>query len=580
MLKVNFDLLIATLKEAEGGKTQNELVEKNKRKESLALLQSKNSTAEFEELSKIGELIKAKDELIVSTLGKEFNTLYNTAKDIFEKSNLQKDTCPLCDSSDLIFDGNKSLYDVIINKLKDFEEIKQLNLQIKKQWNVFSGKQRIISIGLYLENNKNINLYTEAERLISSESINKEEYNKLVSYLIETDKKVSEEQNKLFEEVENLKAKLPASISETFEKINNVKQLVFKIKQLVEVTEEGKELKKQVVKIKQWQDYLSNLTQQISSAETKLNQTICVDIESNTRNYFSKIINNNNIVPSLTRAVKSQDLDLELETFFNTDNLNATPLLSESYRNALAISIFLASLMRSKHKAKFVVFDDICSSFDAGNQLSLMNLLYNEISTAFNPDGLQIIILSHDGLLRKYFNSQSSQPESKWRSIELQGLAPHGKVLIINNENEQLKTTIINQLNFGNINIATPLMRQYLEYVSLDIIRKLRIPVPFDMALKEDTRTISECLNAIQAHIKLTKLANICILDANQTLAVQTTIIPSILGNWLSHFETNSIMSLNSSTLLGFMSQIDSFYDCFKYDKDGSKCFYKSLIQK
>ena len=68
---------------------------------------------------------------------------------------------------------------------------------------------------------------------------------------------------------------------------------------------------------------------------------------------------------------------------------------------------------------RVVVLDDVTSSFDAGHQYFLMELIRTKLQQPNNPNGLQFIILSHDGLLEKYFDRLGGTAD--WHHNKLQG---------------------------------------------------------------------------------------------------------------------------------------------------------------
>ena len=103
-------------------------------------------------------------------------------------------------------------------------------------------------------------------------------------------------------------------------------------------------------------------------------------------------------------------------------------MLSESYRNAIAISIFLSAALQRKPAARFIVLDDVTSSFDAGHQFALMEVLRTQVGLPLKIDGLQVIVLSHDGLLEKYFDKSGGS--IGWRHQHLLGAPPSGSLMV------------------------------------------------------------------------------------------------------------------------------------------------------
>jgi hypothetical protein len=77
---------------------------------------------------------------------------------------------------------------------------------------------------------------------------------------------------------------------------------------------------------------------------------------------------------------------------------------------------------------------------------------------------------------------------------------------------------------------------------------------------------VSNCLDAINKAIDLHELAGDLVLDATQKQAVKNVHVPAIVGNYVSHYETGSGSGVTPNMLLGVISSVDNFADCFKYD--------------
>jgi hypothetical protein len=72
-------------------------------------------------------------------------------------------------------------------------------------------------------------------------------------------------------------------------------------------------------------------------------------------------------------------------------------------------------------------------------------------------------------------------------------------------EADRLKAAALSYLNAGQVDIGSPLVRQYLEYKLNQIITRLQIPVPPDYATRGDRRTLSTYLTAIIGAVQLYK---------------------------------------------------------------------------
>src|SRR5690606_26459116 len=157
-----------------------------------------------------------------------------------------------------------------------------------------------------------------------------------------------------------------------------------------------------------------------------------------------------NMQPTLNRAQNTEHVDLKLADFFGLANQSARALLSESYRNAVAASIFMAAAMRQQGAPRFMVLDDVTSSFDAGHQFSLMDTIRTKLRYGTPnglPGGLQFIILSHDTSLEKYFDRLNGTTE--WHHQKLQGMPPRGRLMIATQQADRLKAQAEQYLNAG-----------------------------------------------------------------------------------------------------------------------------------
>jgi hypothetical protein len=139
-------------------------------------------------------------------------------------------------------------------------------------------------------------------------------------------------------------------------------------------------------------------------------------------------------------------------------------------------------------------------------------------------------------------------------------------------------------LDKGDIHKAEPLIRQYLEFKIIEIIRKVKIPVSIDFSIRDDKKMINNGLDAIKAAINLNKSANSIILENDQIKNIDKILVSTIISNWVNHYATASSSSLSPYVLKSVLDSVDQFSDCFKYDCSCSgkvrRRFYKNLSNK
>jgi hypothetical protein len=99
-----------------------------------------------------------------------------------------------------------------------------------------------------------------------------------------------------------------------------------------------------------------------------------------------------------------------------------------------------------------------------------------------------------------------------------------------------------------------------------------------------NTEFFNSLLDAIQAAIRLHTKAGDLILTAAQLKEIDTIHVPSLVGNWVAHYETGASASVSASVLSSIISTIEAFAECFRYDDTSSgatvRRWYSSLASK
>lgn len=582
LAQVDFEVVKQAIREAEGGDKRRELervVEAITKLEALGVMDAAVAAAEQQALS---ALIDERDRLLATTRGDLFKRLYDAADTLIDKGLwTEESTCPLCLSP-----LDTSIKAHIDGQLEQYRGVAEKIREIKEAWQAAQWVRRLALLEKTeaLEVKDADRIAARTSQRAASGDLTKDELTAAAARFAALEESCSRKLGDHRARKEQIEKELPQSLVQLTEQVEYGRQFKDSIQLYREKQGEEVVLRARLDVRERWRRFITSATTVYAEAEAALSKAKIGAIDSEYKSMFKQIMNVGDVVPDLQRADDRQDLHVQLSDFHGQHKLSARALLSESYRNALAISVFLAAALKHGGAPRFVVLDDITSSFDAGHQLLLMELVRQHLQHPRHAQGLQFIILSHDGLLEKYFDRQGGSGSGAWCHHKLQGSPPMGAILSQAQDANRLKSTIETLLNAGQVTQAEPLIRQYLEYKLQQIIRRVDIPVPIDFAMKDHARMVSNCIDAITAAVGLHKQAGTLVLDVQQAQDLDTAHVPALVGNWVSHYETGSGSSLSAPMLKGIIQAIDNLSECFRFDdRSGgtlARKWYRSLSSR
>ena len=582
LLDVNFDAVKDSIRQAEGGEQRKQLERTLEAITSIEALGAGNPGGAAAEQEALRNLIATRDAQLAVTRGDLFKRLQEAA-DRFIAGGTWPDPnqCPLC-LEKLDF----PIAEHIHAQLNHYREVADSLRDIGDKWRAASFSQRLSKLeGLVaLSVSPADRLSGTMERDVAAGTLSSDSVTKASERLAALEAQLIDKLAALRGRKDQLEKELPQSLVQLTEQVEYGRQFTESLVAYRAKQAEEARIRARIAIRERWRTFVTKATDIYSEAEVALSTTRISVIDAEYKAMFRRIMNVADIVPELRRDAGREDLHVQLSDFHGQHALSARALLSESFRNALAISVFLAAAMKHLGAPRFVVMDDVTSSFDSGHQLALMELMRCQLQFGPNPQGLQFILLSHDGLLEKYFDRLSSDSSVAWKHHKLHGAPPMGAILSQSQDANRLKTTVSTLLAAGQTAQAEPLIRQYLEFALQQIIRKVNIPVPIDFAMKDQSRMVSNCLDAIRAATDLHKKAGTLILDPSQIVNLDTVHVPAIVGNWVSHYETGSGSSLSAPMLQGIVQSIDALAECFRYDDKSvtpvARKWYRSLSSK
>lgn len=508
--------------------------------------------------------------------------LYNTASTVVQDASwTDPHLCPVCDS--------KSAYNIIdhvASKLETYQQAEEAGNRLKIAVLESAVLERLNKLETSNHFSVPINqrLYSIIVQDASDYKLSALKLQNVFSSLGTHDLKRESLLCQALDDLKGIEERLPESLVTMVNLITAACYFQEKVRDYNDIDLKLSYARRRLNLINQWKVFIGQAADIFSKAEAQMAAKKIEELKPQYQELFKHLVRGGrDMQPTLERSSKKGNLELLLDNFYGLSSINARAVLSESYRNAIAASIFLTAAISHKGKPRFMILDDITSSFDSGHQVSLLEAIRIHLQQPKNPDGLQFIILSHDNVLGKYFdiNVSNSIP---WRHQTLQGTSPKGQVMVSAHDSDRLRSLALTHLDSGDVVSGAPLIRQYLEFKLGKIISDLNILVPPDYAIRGDSRTLSTYLNSIVGAVELFQKANVCVLTSEQIEDITKRHAITLLTNFVSHYETSGGTPFTPDVLRGVLLDIDALVDCFTYQDDrtvpSEKKFYKRLDKR
>ncbi|HBH90003.1 AAA family ATPase [Ponticaulis sp.] len=217
--------------------------------------------------------------------------------------------------------------------------------------------------------------------------------------------------------------------------------------------------------------------------------------------------------------------------------------LSESHLNSLGAVLFLANARIFNKHAKFLVLDDIVTSFDTSHRRRLLRLLRDEFSD------WQIIILTHENIWFDIIKREMAQ--QGWIFHEIQPDSTNGMRL----ENSPSSLRDIIEAKKGKEDVTNEL-RKLLERTLKEICQALEVKVAFRFNEQNEKRMSDELLNALKSTLKKKSPAML------ETKIFSDLAGSALIANLISHDNPEKIVGEDIDVLLEDIEKLVSLFVC------------------
>ena len=244
------------------------------------------------------------------------------------------------------------------------------------------------------------------------------------------------------------------------------------------------------------------------------------------------------------RLVMLEEEGVEFEySFHGQPTQPPRKYLSESHLNSLGIVLFLANARIFNKSARFLVLDDIVTSFDTHHRRRLLRLLRDEFSD------WQIIILTHENIWFDLIKKEMSQ--QGWLFGEV--YASDGNGILVDNSPATLKEII--EKKKGKEDVTNDL-RKLLEAVLKDICVALEVKVTFRFNETNEKRMSGELLNHLCSTLN-EKSPDLVKDDVFADLKGST-----LIANLDSHDNPDKVVSPDIDVLLEDIEKLAALFMC------------------
>lgn len=565
--QIDVDELLASIKVAEGGPKRERLGELVRERAKLSDIVQ--AAPDGLRATQLVELAAARAEAASRTSGNIiYDLLQAGSKVLGEETWSDPHLCPLCNNL-----SPHHVRDHVTAKLKEFAEVENASAAIAAEWQA-AGWPKVKELEALLEPDAQARILTRHDQRTATGDLSVDEAKALLERLSTLRARTNELDGKLDSEQTQLEQELPPSLVELTKKVEAARRLQRSWKSITDTEAQlaaDKSKRDQILRVKTFVDRASAA---FDKSEAAIGKARLKAIEPRFVDFF-KGLSFFGVKPMVAKPEGREELQLLVSDFYGLSDLSPQAILSESYKNAFAIALYLAAASLYGGPARFIFLDDVTSSLDAGHQNFLVELLRQSFARPLNAQGLQVILLSHDTMLEKLFNKHSN--DGGWSHQRIEG-TPQFMVLpqvgAVANVRDQTRLSLM----AGQVDSAKEGVRQYLEFRLNEVISKLRIPVPLDIAFNDGKQLSSEYLNAIESAVRLHQAANSLVLTPTQVTGLNANMT-TIVGNYLSHWGTGQALAYSGQALLGVMQAIDDYCDCFKHTPPGSSApiYYRAL---
>jgi DNA repair exonuclease SbcCD ATPase subunit len=209
-------------------------------------------------------------------------------------------------------------------------------------------------------------------------------------------------------------AKLAQSESDMLQLSDEEKKLIDKIEQVRDLRTYYRQYERNARTVKAYEEQILSLSTIFDTFKTVQNdalQAVLDRISEDVGKFYTALHPKENVDNVRLRVVGEEGIEFEYQ-FHGKPTHPPMKYLSESHLNSLGVCLFLASAKLFNKNSRFLVLDDIVTSFDLGHRRRLLRLLKEEFKD------WQIILLTHERLWFDMIKRELAQDGWLFKDVE------------------------------------------------------------------------------------------------------------------------------------------------------------------
>lgn len=233
---------------------------------------------------------------------------------------------------------------------------------------------------------------------------------------------------------------------------------------------------------------LSTMFDEFVTVQNKALQAVLDIVSTDVGRFYKKLHPKESIDNVHLAMVGEEGVEFEY-SFHGQPTQPPRKYLSESHLNSLGVVLFLANALIFNKQARFLVLDDIVTSFDINHRRRLLRLLKEEFAD------WQILILTHESVWFDLIKREMGQ--AGWLFHEVSADNDNG--ILLENSPSTLRALIAQKKGKEDV---TNDLRKLLEVILKDVCHALEVKVTFRFNELNEKRMPEELLSQLRSTLK------------------------------------------------------------------------------